>query len=139
MSIRIFYDEVSYRYKGWRKLEEILKEIIRRVGKTPGELGIIITNDRNLIGINKEFLEHDYYTDVITFDYNSGSIVNGEVYISLDTVKTNSVNYNVSLHNELTRVIIHGILHLTGYEDKTEEDRLVMRSEEDRWLEKVGG
>lgn len=138
MSIKIFYDDISYRYKGWLKLKKILEEIIRSAGKLPGDLGIIITSDDNLIGINREFLEHDYYTDVITFDYNSGDDVNGEVYISLDMVKVNSIRYNVRLHNELTRVMIHGILHLTGLDDKTDEERAVMRNEENRWLEKLG-
>ncbi|HLN55780.1 MAG TPA: rRNA maturation RNase YbeY [Bacteroidales bacterium] len=135
MSIRIFYDEVSYRYKGWLKLKGLLKQIITNSENRPGELSIILTGDTTLKGINVQFLEHDYFTDVITFNYNEDNIINGEIYISIDTVRNNAQNYDVSLYNELTRVIIHGVLHLTGYNDKSEEERKLMRDQEDRWLE----
>jgi rRNA maturation RNase YbeY len=135
LSIRIFYDEVSYRYKGWLKLKGLLKQIITNSENRPGELSIILTGDTTLKGINVQFLEHDYFTDVITFNYNEDNIINGEIYISIDTVRNNAQNYDVSLYNELTRVIIHGVLHLTGYNDKSEEERKLMRDQEDRWLE----
>jgi rRNA maturation RNase YbeY len=135
LSIRIFYDEVSYRYKGWLKLKGLLKQIITNSENRPGELSIILTGDTTLKGINVQFLEHDYYTDVITFNYNEDNIINGEIYISIDTVRNNAQNYDVSLYNEVTRVIIHGVLHLTGYNDKSEEERKLMRDQEDRWIE----
>lgn len=139
MSIRIFYDYPGFRYKGWRKLERILKSIITSDDKIPGTLNIIISNDDTIREINRSFLEHDYYTDVITFNYNSENITSGEIYISLDTVRENSVNYNVSLINELTRVIIHGVLHLSGYDDKTDDDKVKMRSAEDIWIGRLEG
>lgn len=135
MSIRIFYDDAAYRYRGWLKLKELLKEIISGSEMRPGDLSIILTGDLNLRRINVQFLEHDYFTDVITFNYNEDNNINGEVYISIDTVRSNSINYNVSLDNELTRVIIHGVLHLTGLNDKTSLEREMMRKAEDRWLE----
>lgn len=138
MSIQLYYDETSTRYKGWRKLRKILEKVITEENKIPGDLNVIITNDEKLKSINVQFLEHDYYTDVITFNYNSGKVVNGEVYISADTVKINSQNYMVSLNNELSRVIIHGTLHLTGYDDKTEADKAIMRRMEDKWLNILG-
>jgi probable rRNA maturation factor len=138
LSIKIFYDETDFRVKGWRKIEKLVKEVIRNEGKISGDLNFIITNDSSLRKINIQFLEHDYNTDVISFGYNSGNLINGEVYISLDTVRNNALNYNVSLRNELLRVIIHGVLHLTGYDDKTKKDKMEMRRMEDFWLEKIG-
>lgn len=139
MSIRIYYDNISYRYRSWKTLVTLLEKVIAKEQRIPGDLNVIITNDESLKSINVQFLEHDYYTDVITFNYNSGKVVNGEIYISLDSVKENSSNYNVSLRNELTRVVIHGVLHLLGYNDKSEEEKLVMRKMEDYWLDKSEG
>jgi rRNA maturation RNase YbeY len=95
-----------------------------------------LTDNENLRSINIEFLEHDYDTDVITFVYNNGNIVNGEVYISFDTVRLNAQNYEVSLNEELLRVIIHGVLHLLGHDDITEEEKCEMRKLEDSWMGK---
>jgi probable rRNA maturation factor len=102
--------------------------------KVSGDLNFIITNDETLRDINIRFLEHDYNTDVISFGDSKEGIVNGEIYISLETVRNNAINYNVSLRNELFRVIIHGVLHLMEYDDKTLKQKKVMRRMENRWL-----
>jgi rRNA maturation RNase YbeY len=137
LSIHIYYDDTSYTYRGWRKLKSILLEVIAEENKIPGDLNVIITSDEKLKDINVRFLEHDYYTDVITFNYNSGDVVNGEIYLSFDTVKLNSVNYKVSLKEEMRRVIIHGMLHLVGYNDKSNDEKKIMRQMEDKWLKRI--
>ena len=136
MSIRIFYDNISYRLRNSKKAIELIKKVITKESRIPGDLCFIITNDVNLLKINKEFLKRDTLTDVIAFDYSKSNIVEGEIYISKEAVKRNSHNYKVSLKEEMKRVMIHGTLHLCGYNDKTKEEREAMRKKENYWIEK---
>jgi probable rRNA maturation factor len=135
LSVRICYDKTKFRLTGWRKVEGIFEKVIGNEFKIPGDLFFIITNDRSLRKINVQFLNHNYNTDVITFNYNVGSMMNGEIYISIETVKRNAKKYRVSIREELLRVMIHGVLHLVGYDDKTEEQRQIMRNKENYWLD----
>jgi probable rRNA maturation factor len=134
LKIKIFYDEIAYRLRNSKSYLTKIEEVIRSERLHPGDLSFIITTDKNLIGINKEFLNHNYFTDVIAFAYNEGKILKGEIYISLETVRKNAANYKVSLKKELLRVMIHGTLHLCGYDDKTEREKELMREKEDFWL-----
>lgn len=134
MSVRIFYDDTDFRLKGWRKVVRIIGKVIAEEKKTSGDLNVIITCDKQLREINVVFLEHDFNTDVITFNYNQGNVINGEIYISIETVFENAVNYNVSLNIEVLRVIIHGVLHLVGYDDKSVEQKKQMREMENFWM-----
>lgn len=138
MKIRIYYDDTGYRLKDSRKSLEFMKKVIRGERKSPGDLSFIMTNDKRLVEINKEFLKRNNYTDVIAFDYSVNNIVNGEIYISIDTVKRNALNYKVSLRKEVIRVMIHGILHLCGYKDKKNVEKIIMRSREEKWLKLFG-
>jgi len=134
LSIRIFYDEVDFRLNGSGKALKVINKVIGKEKKISGDLSFIFTDDETIKKINIEFLEHDYNTDVIAFNYNVGDVLNGEIYISIETVKKNANNYNISLKMEIMRVMIHGILHLTGYDDKNENEKEGMRKMEDRWL-----
>ena len=136
MSIRLFYDEVSFRLKGWAKVIEVINNVILNSGKTAGDINVIITDDQTLKEINVQFLKHNYFTDVITFNYCNDNVVNGEIYISINTVERNAFNYNISLTEEIRRVIIHGVLHLVGYEDKLKREKILMKEREDFWLGK---
>ena len=106
--------------------------------KELGDVTIIFCSDDYLLEVNREHLEHDYYTDIITFDYSDFPVVSGDLFISVDRVKENATDFNVSFEHELHRVIIHGFLHLCGYFDKTNEDELLMRSKENQALSLMG-
>jgi probable rRNA maturation factor len=137
LSIRIFYDTTDFRLNCWRKTVKVIKEVIGKEHKISGDLNFILSDDETIRKINIQFLDHDFNTDVITFNYNSENIVNGEIYISLDTVKRNAINYNVSLKSEVLRVMIHGVLHLLGYDDKSKNDKSKIRVMEDFWINKI--
>lgn len=111
-----------------------LEQVALSESRTIGELSYVFCSDAYLLDINQQFLDHDTYTDIVTFDYCENGLLNGEIYISTDRVADNASEYSVSLLDELHRVIVHGLLHLMGYGDKTEEDALVMRARE---LEKM--
>ena len=135
MKINIFYDEVKYRLENAGEIQELIIKVIRSEKRIPGDLNFVLTSDGNIRELNKEFLKRDNFTDVIAFDYVKDYTINGEVYISLDTVKFNANNYKVSLKSELLRVMIHGTLHLCGYQDKTDEEKQEMHKQEEKWME----
>jgi len=103
-------------------------------GKKAGTINLVFCNDERILSINRSFLEHDYYTDIITFDTGVQNLISGDIYISLDTVSSNAAQLNIPYNEELHRVIIHGILHLCGYPDKLPEDASRMRKVENEAL-----
>lgn len=134
MSIGIYYDNTDFRLKGSVKAKKIIEKVIRKSGRISDDLNFIFTDDETLLKINAEFLNHHYFTDVITFDYSEDERIKGEIYISIDTVRENSINYNVSLKDEIVRVMMHGILHLMGYDDKDDQERMRMKEMEDKLM-----
>lgn len=108
-----------------------IKDIASKHGKTIGEIAYVFCDDAKILEVNRQYLGHDYYTDIITFDYCEDDKLSGDIFISMDTVKSNSVTYGTDYYDELTRVIIHGILHLCGYKDKSDDESKAMRALED--------
>lgn len=108
--------------------------ICDKEGKQLGSITVVLGTDDWLLEQNKLYLNHDYYTDIITFDYSEGSIISGDLLISIDRVYDNASIYNVSRETELNRVIVHGLLHLLGYKDESEEELKLMREKEDYYL-----
>ncbi len=111
-----------------------IRAVITTYNKRLGEVGYMFVNDEKILEINNEYLQHDYYTDVITFDYNENDVLNGDIVISLDTVRTNAEKFGKTFDDELHRVIIHGILHLCGLHDKAPGEREQMEKAENKAL-----
>ena len=111
-----------------------IKRVAASYGRTVGEVGYLFCDDEKILEVNREYLGHDYYTDIITFDYDEGTEINGDIVISLDTVRSNAEKYGKTYDEELRRVIIHGILHLCGINDKGPGEREQMEAAEDKAL-----
>lgn len=120
-----------------RETSAWVKQVAASYGKRVGEIAYIFCDDEKIIDVNREYLQHDYYTDIITFDYSEGDVISGDLFISIDTVRSNSVQLGVEYRQELYRVIIHGILHLCGINDKGEGEREIMEAEENKALELI--
>lgn len=99
-----------------------------------GNISIIYCSDSYILDMNEKFLKHDYYTDIITFDYCEGNVLSGDLFISIDSVKDNASSFGATLENELNRVMVHGVLHLMGYDDHTDAEQKIMRSKENEYL-----
>ncbi len=120
-----------------RKTNVWIKTVAEKYDKKIGEIAYIFCDDAKILEVNKTYLQHDYFTDIITFDYCEGAVLNGDIFISLDTVRTNAQEFGVTFENELHRILIHGILHLCGQEDKTPEARLEMTRKENDALQMI--
>jgi rRNA maturation RNase YbeY len=137
MAIGFNVEEIKYNFKDKLVRKGWLKEVIKDAGKKIGEINYIIVSDEYLLQMNQQYLKHDTYTDIITFDYCEDNTVNGDMYISIDRVRENAINFNVTEEHELNRVLVHGLLHLLGQKDKTKSDALEMRRKEELWLSKL--
>ena len=118
-----------------REVTAWIKAVAASYGRKVGEIGYLFVDDEKILEVNNEYLGHNYYTDIITFDYDEGDVINGDMVISLDTVRTNAEQFGKAYEEELHRVIIHGILHLCGIDDKGPGEREIMEAAENKDLE----
>lgn len=135
MAVQFFFQQKIASLTGRTRLKQFLPGIFKKEKQELGNLTYIFCSDEELLAINKQFLQHDYYTDIITFNLaGKGEPVEGEIYISVDRVKDNALSLGTSFREELHRVIFHGALHLCGYKDKSKADIAMMRKKEDECL-----
>ncbi len=138
MAIRFFSDEnITFRLQGKRNISKWLDHVAVCEGKSTGVLCYNFVSDEKILEMNKAYLQHNYHTDIITFNYNEGNTISGEMYISTDTVRSNAETFQTTFHNELLRVMVHGLLHLCGYKDETEKEQAIMRTMEDKYLASI--
>ena len=135
--IRFYNKDIKFVLTDKLILKKWIKEVVVSYNCRVGDINVILCDDPSILEINRQFLGHDYYTDIITFDYTEEETINGELYISIDTVKENAVEYRQDFPDELHRVIIHGVLHLCGLDDHSPEDVERMRQAEDSALARL--
>ncbi len=127
-------DDLDFSLEKETKVINWIKKVLKQEGKTTGNIAYLFCTDDYLLKINRQFLKHDFYTDIITFDYSEKNKIEGEIFISIDRVKENALTFKQPLQKELMRTIIHGVLHLCGYKDKNPADKKIMRSKEEEAL-----
>ena len=132
--IEVLSQNVEKPMLDWKKVEQWIVEVAQRLGRRVGALTYIFCDDERILEVNRQFLNHDYYTDIITFDNTTGRLIRGDMFISLDTVATNAEAVEATYDEELMRVIIHGVLHLCGINDKGPGEREIMEAHENEAL-----
>lgn len=133
--VRYFFEDTSFLFKPMRFTSGWLKLVAESEIRKLGAVNIIFCSDNYILDINQRYLGHDYFTDIITFDYCEGNVLSGDLFISVDSVRENALYYGTEFDDELNRVIVHGVLHLIGYDDHTESDIAMMRSKENYYLD----
>lgn len=132
--IEVFYEEVSNVALDQEKLEKHVEFLVNNEKKELGDVSIIFCSDEYLLRINEEYLNHNYYTDIITFDYCENTVISGDLFISLERITENAGKFRTTFNKELYRVIFHGLLHLVGFKDKTDAEQEKMREKEEFYL-----
>jgi len=135
--IAFFFEDITSFETNQDFIKNQLQQLIIEEGKEPGDISVIFCSDEYLLEMNKKHLQHDYYTDIITFNYVDDLLISGDLFVSTDRIKDNAVKFGVAFLEELYRVIFHGVLHLIGYNDKTEAEQKMMRQKENYYLAKV--
>ncbi len=133
--IQFFTEQTKFTLKHKTQVREWLIYLIRKEKKLLGEINIIFCSDEYLLKLNEQYLNHDTFTDIITFDFVDGKIISGDIFISIDRMKENAKLFHVEQSNEIRRLIVHGVLHLLGYKDKSAKDKKNMTAQEERALE----
>lgn len=136
MPILFYHEDVKVLKLERRKIKEWIKSVIISENKKPGAINYIFCSDEYLLNVNREYLDHDYFTDIITFDYVENNLISGDIFISVDRVRENASQYGVDFNDELKRILVHGVLHLLGYPDKKPEEKKIMTEKEDFYLSK---
>ena len=136
-SIDFLFEEIKPLKIQKKILKKYIQSLIKAEGNKSGDITVVFCSDDYLLEINKKYLNHDYFTDIITFDYVENGIISGDLFISIDRIKENAGIYQTSFLKELYRVVFHGVLHLNGYKDKAEEDVVLMRAKENYYLSEV--
>lgn len=129
--------DISFEVKNKRILKSWITKCIENYNFKLGDITILFCSDRHILKINKQFLKHNYFTDIITFPYIVNDRISADILISIDTVSTNAIKYNQTFSTELYRVIIHGILHLVGHNDSNSVEKSLMTHHENRWIEEL--
>lgn len=139
--IRFFNEDVDYKLPQKLAVKKWLTAQAKAEGHDLGDLNYIFASDEYVLQVNRDYLQHDYYTDIITFDNRefAEDPIEGDIYVSIDRVADNAAQLSVPAEQEMRRVLAHGLLHLCGYGDKTDEDAAAMRAKEDEWLGTSGG
>lgn len=132
--IRYFQEDIRFELKQRMRNNRWLKMVAGSEVRRIGAVNIIFCSDNYILDVNMRYLQHDYFTDIITFDYCEKDLLSGDLFISIDSVRENARSYGTEFTEELDRVMVHGLLHLIGYDDHTEEDIAVMRQKEDYFL-----
>ena len=132
--VSYFTEDTNFAFKEKRLTNRWLKLVAESEIRRLGDISVIFCSDPYILDVNLRYLQHDYYTDIITFDYCEGNVLSGDLFISVDSVRENAAFYGTDFADELNRVIVHGLLHLIGYDDHTEEDIAVMRAKENYYL-----
>ena len=136
--VSYFTEDIAFNFKEKRLTSRWLKFVAESESKRLGDIAVIFCSDNYILDVNMKYLQHDYFTDIITFDYCEGNVLSGDLFISIDSVRENAVFYGSEFADELNRVIVHGLLHLIGYDDHTEEDIAQMRAKENYYLSQRG-
>ena len=132
--VSFFTEDIRFNFKQKRFTSKWLRFVAESESRKLGDISVIFCSDNYILDVNLKYLQHDYYTDIITFDYCEGNVLSGDLFISIDSVRENASFYGTEFETELNRVIVHGVLHLIGYDDHSEQDVAVMRSTEDYYL-----